>query len=325
MIDKSRLKSIEAITPVTDDETEARLLQELKTPVSEKACLETLWELTFFYHCIQRIDVATTCVLLILDSTDEPEEQARCYRNLGVFAEHRREYEVAIQHYEKGVALRPRDKMEAYFLHNNMAYCLNLLGKHDEAEAMCHKAIEIDSTRHNAWKNLGLSLEAKGDLVGAAYSYVEATRNGPRDARAAMLLEQLLKANPGLQSKFPQVLVEKADCDETVTAALEEKTPMTHRCRTVEICRLKKIPNNGYWIFKDGVERPISEAAIKEVYSVQALVQLDHHPNIWVAILAEDLQAIPERHDDHAPNRSGSGLVPCLVLGGEFLKRLQMH
>lgn len=182
--------------PVTDEQAEAVLLQHLKANISDADYLETLWQLVRFYQGIQRNDLVTDITQMILKSTDNPEEQARCYHWLGQAAELRREYDAALEYYAKGVTLKPTDKITAYFLRNNTGYCLNLKGRHEEAEALCLKAIEIDSAQHNAWKNLGLSLEGQGDLMGAAWAYVEATKLNPRDIRAFTFLQRLIAEHP---------------------------------------------------------------------------------------------------------------------------------
>jgi len=156
-----------------------------------------------------------------LNETADGLIKARCYLALGQLAELRRKYEVALDFYEKGLALQPVEKTTTYFLDNNAGYCLNMLGRHQEAEVLCRKAIEIDVSRHNAWKNLGVSLEAQDDSMGAASAYVEATKIAPGEPRAFVLLQRLIEANPDLQTGFPGILPDKAACLAAIRAATE--------------------------------------------------------------------------------------------------------
>jgi tetratricopeptide (TPR) repeat protein len=153
--------------------------------------IRALWELCAFYQLNRQNDLLGKTVQIILDSTDDPEEQACCYHWLGECAEMRGEYDSALEYYSKGRELNAKDQIAVYFLHNNAGYCLNVKGQHKDAEAMCRKAIEIDSARHNAWKNLGLSLEGQGDAVGAAWAYIAARNRNSDDNRAAELLKKL--------------------------------------------------------------------------------------------------------------------------------------
>lgn len=192
--------------PVTDLAYEKTLLKSLTEDISDANYFSTLWDLARFYGNNQRDDLAAALIQIILESTNDPEKQATCYLGLGQIAEQRHEYGVAVRHYAKGLALRPEDKGVSYFLHNNMGYCLNLHGKHTEAERYCRLAIEIDSQRANAFKNLGLSLAGQNDLVGSAWAYVEAIKADARDPRAFHLLEKLVSDHPELTSQFPGVL-----------------------------------------------------------------------------------------------------------------------
>ena len=217
----------------------------------------------------------------VLNETANGLLKARCYLGLGQLAELRRKYEVALDFYEKGLALQSTEQLTAYFLVNNSAFCFNLLGRHDEAEALCRKAILIDPTKHNGWKNLGMSLEAQGDLIGAARGYVEATKIAPGDVRAFVLLQRLLETHPDLQTDFPGVLLDKAACIAAIKAA-------TERVRVTEICQLKYIPWGRYFEKKAGVERPISIDELMDAYGVTPLAPLDDFPNMWVSIVSED-------------------------------------
>ncbi|MEI7902626.1 MAG: ATP-dependent Clp protease adaptor ClpS, partial [bacterium] len=83
-----------------------------------------------------------------------------------------------------------------YFSNNNLAYNLNQLGLYAEAEPHCREAIRTEPLRHNAHKNLGVSLQGQGRWAEAADSYGRATEACPFDPRAAGHMEAMLKEHP---------------------------------------------------------------------------------------------------------------------------------
>lgn len=78
-----------------------------------------------------------------------------------------------------------------YFLRNNLAYCLAVLGHGVEAESFARQAVAVNPTRHNAHKNLGLALRLQGRLGEAAACFAQARDLCPADGRAAALLESV--------------------------------------------------------------------------------------------------------------------------------------
>jgi Flp pilus assembly protein TadD len=74
---------------------------------------------------------------------------------------------------------------------DNRGYCLNQLQRFSEAERFCKKAIEIKASWHNAYKNLGVSMEGQGYYVEAAKLYLMALSKTPADGRYLMHLEVL--------------------------------------------------------------------------------------------------------------------------------------
>lgn len=107
---------------------------------------------------------------------------------LGVRFEEIERYDLAGECYEQGRALGARDPVSWYFLHNNHAYCLAMLGRHAEAEPLARAAIAIDRVRHNAHKNLGLALVGQGRLREAIECFRRASGLCPTDGRAAQHL-----------------------------------------------------------------------------------------------------------------------------------------
>ena len=160
--------------PATDEEVEKSLLHRLKKDVAELT--ETLWQLFLFYDGLGRHELCADLVGIIMQYCNDPEDRAYCYLILGQLAEKSRKYSAALEHYAKGIELRPSDKRTAYFLYNNTAHCLNRQGRYAEAERNCRLAIDIDSQVANAFKNLGVSLAGQRDPAGAFRAHIEALR-----------------------------------------------------------------------------------------------------------------------------------------------------
>lgn len=164
-----------------------------------------MWQLTRFLSIVGRQEEATGCVTRLMEVwKEDPGKQAGGYLALGQLLEQRDSYAEAEAAYAGGVAILPAAGEVGYFLHNNRGYCLNILGRHAEAEVHCRAAIALDPARHNAHKNLGLALAGQGRFVEAAHCLLEADRRYPADPRARRHLAELLAAHP-------EVLVEDLD------------------------------------------------------------------------------------------------------------------
>lgn len=127
----------------------------------------------------------------LLVMTTDLEKQTSYYLALGGLMEEVDNYEEAISYYRQAEVLNPNTKKAKYFINNNLGYCLNIMGGYSEAGKHCRAAIEIDPSRHNAYKNLGVSLEGQGNFIEAAKCYIKATQLEPGDDRASNLLEKL--------------------------------------------------------------------------------------------------------------------------------------
>jgi tetratricopeptide (TPR) repeat protein len=134
---------------------------------------------------------------------------------LGSDAEKNRDYGQAVKYYLKGLENypNPEDKDTAYFLHNNAGFGFNMIGDYVSGADYCKTAIEIDPARHNAYKNLGISMEGMGNYIEAAQSYIMATKTCPQDKRAYTLLKDLLAKRPELLEKHLISPFAVRDCD----------------------------------------------------------------------------------------------------------------
>lgn len=114
----------------------------------------------------------------------------------GCLLEREGEFAAAAREYREGLRVCECPGEIGYFLRNNLGYCLNLLGRYREAEESCRKAIALDPERHNAYKNIGVSLAALGELEEAAGNFLRAVEICPSDARALAHLRRLLESRP---------------------------------------------------------------------------------------------------------------------------------
>jgi tetratricopeptide (TPR) repeat protein len=163
---------------------------------AEEVLEDALWQLARFYSMVGRYPDATACVERSLANSRDPAKQAARCLGLGQLLEQQDRHAEAEAMYARGLEIPSAPAKVAYFLHNNRGYCLNILGRHAEAETHTRAAIAIDPTRHNAHKNLGLALTGQGRLGEAAHCLLEADRRCPEDARARRHLVELLAGNP---------------------------------------------------------------------------------------------------------------------------------
>lgn len=194
------LSFLPADLPITGLEDERILLERLAEP-SNREPLETLWQLVHVYCVVGKYDLVSTLISHMLQADDSAENKAHCYLALGQISEIRDQYDAAIDFYTRGLTFRTNDKRVKYLLYNNTGYCLNVRGMHRAAESHCRSAIQIDSTRANAFKNLGISLAGQNNALSAAWAYAEAIKTDARDPRALQLMEKLIADHPELAAQ----------------------------------------------------------------------------------------------------------------------------
>jgi len=127
------------------------------------------------------------------------------YLKQGSICESMREYAMAIDYYNKGIALYATmvesNNGCGYWLFNNTAFCHDFERHFPEAQKLADKAISIDRDRHNAWKNRGISLEYQDNYVEAAACYIASYIKcaGGSDPRPMMHLKRVFKRHDGLK------------------------------------------------------------------------------------------------------------------------------
>jgi tetratricopeptide (TPR) repeat protein len=168
-----------------------------------------LWRTGGYFFDRGRTLPALSSFRRLLRYTADPGMKAACLLSIGQLMERTGRYDDAARYYTLAFPLGSGCDDTWYFLNNNLGYCLNILGRHDEAEAYCRAAIGIDPKRHNAHKNLGLSLLGLVEHAEAASCFIKATTICPTDTRAFRHLEDLIGQNrnllrecPGLENKI---------------------------------------------------------------------------------------------------------------------------
>lgn len=187
--------------PVSAEEAEQILLAQLK----ERGTEEAVWNLARFYSVTGRQQIAMGYVQQLLNATADPEKKAGCLLAMGRLMEQIKDYDAAIRFYMQAFAMEPVDNDTWYFINNNLGYCLNHFGRHAEAERYCQAAIGINPKRHNAYKNLGISLQGQNCFSQAARCYVAAVQANASDPRALQHLEQLFAAHPEIGLDVPNI------------------------------------------------------------------------------------------------------------------------
>jgi tetratricopeptide (TPR) repeat protein len=194
------------VSAVGEQDTEKLLLERLENSQSEDDYFRWLLFIVGYYRGIQKTDTATALLRQFIETSHSDERRAHCHLTLGQIATDEQGFEAALGHFETALSFNPKKRKIVYVLHNNAGYCLNMLGNYTEGERHCRKAIEINWTRASGYRNLGLSLKGQGNIVGAVWALVEATKLDISDERSRVLLQTLVAQNPDVAVRCPWVV-----------------------------------------------------------------------------------------------------------------------
>ena len=201
------------------EEYEPLLLAKLNEPSENQQ--NTRLQLMLFYRSSCRASDAMYYAEQYISHASDAEEEATAYFVLGQTMERICDFESALRFYLQGVALEPHEQFYQYFFRNNIAFSLNQLKRYEEAEAYLWEAITIDSSRANAFKNLGLSLEGQGKLAEAVNCFIAAIRTDASDPRALSHLEGLAAEHEQVYGQIPDLGYHIHKCREAVAYVRE--------------------------------------------------------------------------------------------------------
>ena len=190
------------LTDPTQD-TEGLLLERLKNSKTDDDYFRWMLFVVGFYRGINKVESATHLLEGYIQLSKNPEQSAHCHLALGQIATDEKKLDQALQHFTAALELAPKKRKVGYVLHNNIGYCLNNLGRFAEGEKHCRRAIEMDWARASGYRNLGVSLQGQGDLIGAAWALAEAVKVDATDDRARLVLDRLLAAHPKIAIQCP--------------------------------------------------------------------------------------------------------------------------
>jgi len=188
---------------VHEQDTESLLLERLKNSKSESDYFRWLLFVVGFYRGIQKVDAATALLHRFIETSNSDEQKAHCHLTLGQIATDEQQFEAALKHFKTALGLNPKQKKIVYVLHNNTAYCLNMLHCYAEGERHCRLAIEVNWTRASGYRNLGVSLKGQTRIVEAVWALVEAAKLDVADERARLLLRKVIEENPDVLVHCP--------------------------------------------------------------------------------------------------------------------------
>lgn len=215
------------LVAMSAEEMERTLLKRLEEEKSQPT--EALWQLAKFYQQIKQPEKGLACLRQVLARIPDVEKKAHCVLAMGQMMEAVQDYEAAVRYYKEALALEPVQTEVWYFINNNLGFSLNTLGHFTEGEKYCRKALEVDPSRPNAHKNLGIALARLGDYAGAAQCFVRATQANAADPRAFRLLQNLLCDHPELEFDFKEAAESCQKAVEAVAKKAQQLKPVVHR------------------------------------------------------------------------------------------------
>ena len=208
------------LVELADEQQERRLLGKLQAAGNDPG--QALWDLAQFYKRRGKLDLAIEILNHLLTLAPTLEHKAQIILTLGQTAENSKDFELAVRFYRQALSIEPCNPGHWYFIHNNLGFSLNQLGKYAEGEDYCRRAIAISEEWPNAFKNLGLALVGQCRYHEAAEAFVRATQVNASDARSLGHLEGLISEHPELEYDFASRLRECRDAVRVAREAVEK-------------------------------------------------------------------------------------------------------
>ncbi|HOW58069.1 MAG TPA: tetratricopeptide repeat protein, partial [Smithellaceae bacterium] len=184
-----------------------------------------LFELASSFKAKRHFGEAIYCFRELLERSLDRQDDVKYLFALGQIVEKMHDFESALNYYREAANLCSTVSDVSYWINNNTGYCLCMLKRFAEAEDFCHTAIDLDSSRFDAFKNLGLSQQGQGKLRDAMDAYIKAIKIYPQDVRAMNLFENILDKHPELKDEYAEQLEE---CRNLVQNSYQYHKPEKH-------------------------------------------------------------------------------------------------
>jgi len=131
------------------------------------------------------------------------ENRAREYLSLGMEAEKKRAWEVAVECYRKVFRINPVDPVTRYSAFYNMAHSLMRLKQFAEAAGYAHAAVAVSREQHAAYNLLGIIYSTSGMYQDASWYWMAAAGRALKSKVAWLNLQALLAKHPALLADVP--------------------------------------------------------------------------------------------------------------------------
>jgi tetratricopeptide (TPR) repeat protein len=188
----------------------------------ENECQSLRRDLLVLYRSTGRLGDALTMSNKLLTHARNVDQRCEALFILGQTLERTQDWESAIGFFEAAKECGTTSDTYAYFIENNIGYCLNQLGRFTEAQGFLRSAIIVDPERANAYMNYGLSCEGLMHFGEAADSYAKAVRADAADPSALHHLDDLVARHPGVLKEVPDLEQQIIRCRAAVAYAMLE-------------------------------------------------------------------------------------------------------
>jgi tetratricopeptide (TPR) repeat protein len=225
---------------VTREEAEEFLLEQLEERGG--CCRKTLRVLAGLRMMMGKHSLALSHFHKLLQMSDDVEENAVCFLGLGGLMEREADFASAAEYYRTGILLKPARRDIWYWLNNNLGFCLNQLKRYDEAEGCLYSAIRAAPRISNAYKNLGLCFQGKGDYVRSAKCLILALKVNASDDRPLNHLEELLENHPEILRDIPDLPMQIDMCRKAVECAQQAQPDLREHWEKLRREQRGKVP-----------------------------------------------------------------------------------
>ena len=153
--------------------------------------------LTNLAACLIQLERLDEAEVLLNQTLAIDAKQGQAWLNRGLIAAGKKDFALAISHYEQAMNLNPHDA-QAW---SNKGLALSEMGQMDAALACMSRALELDPDRADYWSNRAVVWSEQGDMGQALADHERALKVAPDDAETqynkALLLLRLKRFKEG--------------------------------------------------------------------------------------------------------------------------------